>query len=322
MTYSKYRFISGCVVFFFANITGACSMFFEDDIADEELVILAPADGTTTEVLTHTFWWSTIVGADSYRLQIVSPSFDETEVLLLDSLLDSDKFVETLYPGQFQLRVRGENNGYVTEWAYSSLIIFSSEDLTRQRVQLKSPAEKAFVNAESIEFSWDHLMNAESYDLKIYGDNWGQDAIVDSSGIIELGVNLDNLEERAYWWGVKAQNETSETLFSNRPLVIDRTPPENPTLESPQNNAILSDSTVVFSWDSNDPVWSKVLDELIIVEKREGATDVQVHSDTYDGKTATVNLFRGRKYSWKIQSIDQAGNESEISNEQQFTINN
>lgn len=318
MVFCKIRMI--LVISLGVIILGACSMFFEEDVEAEEIILLAPLDNAFTEVLSHTFWWATIPGTSSYRLQIVTPSFEHTELLLLDSLMEGDKFDFSLYPGEFEWRVRGENSAYNTKWSAASIVIYSSDDLTRQKVGLTSPAENAFSNMESYVFSWEELAKVNTYRFKIYVEEWGLNLSLDSLGITSTSLMLDGFDEGVFFWGVQAANDVSETQFSTRRLVVDRTSPNKPVLVEPLNNVVLSDSTVVFKWNSNDPVWTKVTDRLVIFEKKNGSGDVEVFSGTYTTKSAKVNLFRGKKYGWKIDSRDQAGNISEHSDEGVFSI--
>lgn len=318
MEFAKLKTI--LVVLLDVVILGACSMFIEEDIDSEEIALLAPMDNTSTEVLSHTFWWTTISGASSYRLQIVNPAFEQAELLLLDSLIEGDKFDFTLYPGAFEWRVRGENSAYVTKWTTASIMVYSSDDLSRQKVRLNSPAENAFSNMESQGFAWEELANANTYRFEVYSEDWGLNLHRDSSGVTNTSLMLDGFDEGEFFWGVQALNEISHTLFSTRRLVVDRTSPIKPSLEEPVNSIVLSDSIVFFRWSSNDPVWTKVTDKLVVVEKKNGVGDVEVYSGSYTTKSAKVNLFRGNKYGWRIESRDQAGNISDESDEGLFSI--
>lgn len=313
--------VSLLIIALFMSCLFGCSMFFEEDIEDDIIVIVAPANDLKTEILTHTFWWELIDGTEDYRLQIVSPSFSGAEMIILDSLVTGDKFEVTFQPGIYEWRIRGENSAYHTEWSYATLTVFESDDLTRQKNQLKNPLENSFSKMEQLEFLWDIMPNAETYEFRLYKDNWDESLILDSVGISDNSVILE-LDENEFWWGVRAMNSISATSFSSRRIVVDRTPPGKPVPESPANNATLSDSTVVFKWNSNDPLWNIVMDSLFIYEERSNQTSLLFHKELYSEKTATVKLFRGKEYSWYVKSIDKAGNEGGESDKIKFSINN
>ena len=52
-----------------------CDDIFEDDISTENISLYAPSDSIVTKIITHTFWWEEVEGADEYNLQIVTPDF-------------------------------------------------------------------------------------------------------------------------------------------------------------------------------------------------------------------------------------------------------
>jgi len=315
----RYFGLSFCFLALLILVTG-CDEFFEENIEKDRISILAPADGTETEIVTQTFWWERMKGATGYRLQIFSPSFGAIEVLLADTLIKGDKFETTLYPGDFEWRIRGENSAYFSEWSVAKLSIFDSDDLTRQTLRLRTPAKNAFLNISETVFSWDRLNNANHYELKVYRNGWGQNLLMEQSGLTTNQFEI-SLDEGELWWGVRAVNSISQSLFSNQRLVIDRTPPVVPSLILPVNNAALSDSTVVFKWNSSDPPWNLVVDSLFIFEKINSQGNKLYHKAAYTNKTATVKLYRGKSYLWQVKSKDQAGNESGLSNSLNISVN-
>ena len=308
------------LVFFIVLLTGyGCNAFFEEDIEDKSVELLAPSDGTTTEILTHTFWWEYVDGATNYRLQIVSPGFDAAEIILIDTLVGEDKFEMTLYPDVFQWRVRAENSAYVSKWKTATLTIVSSDDLTRQKVILTLPNDNYFTNDSIITCKWDVLQNANKYRFQLYKEGWGQTLIADSMDITGNKLNI-SLDEDEYWWGVQAINDISQTNFVSRRIVIDQTSPEQPILSSPAANAALTDSTVTFTWSSNDPVWGTVTDSLFVFEDKPLGGALLVYEGIHTNKSAVINLNHNKTYIWSVGSQDMAGNLGPLSDERTFTI--
>lgn len=106
-------------------VVSACDDFFETDISQEEIELVSPADGIATEFFVQTFSWERLNGANSYHLQIVSTSFDNIELMVLDTVIVKTSFTHELFSGEFEWRVKGLN--YTSETAYStrSLTILS-----------------------------------------------------------------------------------------------------------------------------------------------------------------------------------------------------
>lgn len=302
-------------------ILSSCEVFFEDDIEKDKVKILSPIDGTLTEIVTHTFWWDKVDGADSYRLQLVSPDFDHSETVIEDTLVAGDKYELTLYPGEFEWRVRAENSAYVSGWTYAKLAIIASDDLTRQTIRLRKPMENYFTKEPVVNFQWDTIPFVDSYELRIFKDAWNVTLILDSTDISHKlnKLKIDGFEEAELWWGIRAVNNKSESLFSHQRLVIDQTKPNKPEPLKPDHNTTVTDTTVTFKWNSSDPLWNDVKDSLFIYEKRT-AQEILVHAGYYDEKTLTIKLGNNKTYRWLVKSVDKAGNESLDSEVKEFKL--
>ncbi len=315
------RIIKKTVLGLIILLSGSCSLFMEEDISDDTIEIISPGDQVSTEIVTQTFWWKLNPDASSYRLQVVEPSFALAEALLLDTLVSEDKYEFTLYAGEFEWRVRGENGAYQTDWTFSSLTVVATDDLTKQKVRLRSPIENYFTKQTELIFKWDTLPNTDSYVMRHYTGAWGQDMMLDSINIVPSSLKL-TMEEGELWWGIQAVNEFSESGFNYQRLVVDLTIPNRPSLLEPENNASFSDKEVDFSWESSDPVWSEVKDSLLIYEKLDN-TNYQLYKTLLSGsKSISVELESGKNYGWVVKSIDKAGNVGEESERRDFAISN
>lgn len=62
-----------------------CKEFIEPSIEKKKVELLAPADGTEGVQYSQTFWWEHVEDALKYRLQVVTPNFDRTARLLIDT---------------------------------------------------------------------------------------------------------------------------------------------------------------------------------------------------------------------------------------------
>ena len=101
-------FIVGCIINF-----SACSEFVEYPLEKKQVSILAPSDGYNTTDSLLTFWWTTHQDAKYYRIQIVKPDFINTDILVIDSLVNTDRLTVKLDTGNYSWRVRPENDGSV-----------------------------------------------------------------------------------------------------------------------------------------------------------------------------------------------------------------
>jgi len=303
-------------LFFVLVLFAGCKAFFEQDITKQTVKLLAPSSGVKTEIASQTFLWEQIDGASDYRLQIASPSFDSIRVMVLDTIISTDKFSYVLYPADFEWRVRGENSVYQSSWAMGKLQVYSSTDLTGQKVNLLSPG--TITNFNTVNFQWDILYNANHYTLVVYKDLWqGSPAL--NPTVVDTTFLMSNLADGNYVWGVKAQNPTSETLYSQKSLIVDSTPPTQPVLTTPSNGSVGTSTTISFTWNSSDLTSGISQDTLKVFSDINLSTLVK--SVATASKSAQITFTNPAVYCWTVRSVDKAGNVSLTSSSFSFTIN-
>jgi hypothetical protein len=269
---------------------------------------LSPTTGTKTEIASQTFWWDKVNGASDYRLQIVTPSFDLSEVIILDTLVSTDKFTVTLYPAVYEWRVRAENSAWQTQWMKSQFQIYSNLDLTRQKVNLLSPGLMS--NTKNNKYQWDRVNNAKSYLFVVYKDLWDGDYAITPTKIDTTFFEKE-LSDGKYVWGIKAKNSISETLYSQKNLIVDTTPPRIPELTSPADSAAITATAISFAWKSSDQTSGIAQDTLKIFS--DAALTKIVKSVASDNKNAEVTFTNHTPYYWTIRSVDKAGNAGKAS---------
>ena len=309
-------------LFFSVWFLTACEIIFEKDIEDEAVLLLSPSNETISSISTQTFWWEQIEGATTYRLQIVMADFENADRLVVDTLLNNDKFKQTLLPGIYQWRVRAENSAYMSKWSYANLKLISTDDLTEQHILLKKPAPNNFTNQNVITFEWDTILNVNTYQFQVYKDEWNQMLIIDSTAIPHDKNKISiHLNQNELWYGVKAINDHSQSKYSVQRLIIDRTKPEQPVLIKPENNLVTSDTTLTFEWNSSDSLWNFVHDSLYIYKKINENESRLYYKGNHTEKYFTYKLNRNNSYEWHVVSIDKANNKSKLSAKYYLKIN-
>lgn len=94
-----------------------------EDITDETVSILAPVDNSILETTTVTFTWQTLEFAETYHLQVANPNFNAAQEIVLDTIIDSNSFTQTLVSSSYQWRVKAINSGYETPYVTQNLTI-------------------------------------------------------------------------------------------------------------------------------------------------------------------------------------------------------
>jgi len=107
--------------------TLSCTEVFVEDISQEKIQLVAPANNLHTLNQDHTFIWEKIEFVDEYEFQIVSPHFDTIEFINnFDELQENFKDLN-LIPGRYQWRVRALNDAGSTDYATRDLEILNSK---------------------------------------------------------------------------------------------------------------------------------------------------------------------------------------------------
>lgn len=101
-----------------------CSEIVEDiDISDKTVQLIAPTDGAVLDEVAITLSWELLEGANSYHLQIATPSFENALQVVKDSSLTGPHFSTTLDTLTYEWRVRAENGTYITPYTTQSFSI-------------------------------------------------------------------------------------------------------------------------------------------------------------------------------------------------------
>lgn len=103
----------------------SCDEIFVDDISNTTVKLVAPQNDCISKSQSITFWWQSIEGAQKYSLQIVTPSFNSPERLIVDTLIVKTNYTAVLENGTYEWRVAGVNNISETEYSINRLTINS-----------------------------------------------------------------------------------------------------------------------------------------------------------------------------------------------------
>ena len=149
------------------------------------------------------------------------------------------------------------------------------------------------------------MYNADNYQLAVYKGSWDGETVIAPVSVDATSYE-GTLSEGTFYWGVQAQNQTSETLYTIQSLVIDQTPPNIPVLTSPENNATVTSTAVQFTWNSSDSGSGIAQDTVKVYSDKNLSTLVEAVAST--DQQATIDLADKTTYYWTVLSVDKAGN--------------
>ncbi len=294
----------------------SCTDIIEPNISEEKVVLLAPSDSIKTIYSSQTFWWEEVTNANSYNIQIVAPDFDFIERLILDTVIETNKFSISLYPGQYQWQVRALNYSYGTSFTTNTLFIDSTLDLSHQLIVLVSPNNNDTSNVSYKELRWEYLYNATNYVLVIEN----QEGIILNDTVLTNTYSVDIASDGNYVWKVKAYNTYTETVFFQRNFFYYSYIPNAPSLNTPTNESIFNSTDLVqFSWSRDEHTVPSIKDSIYI--SNDSLFSNYFIKDFLKNPNYESEFEQG-VYYWKVKSIDKAGNKSGFSETRKYSIYN
>lgn len=298
-------------------LSTGCKEFIEPSINKKKVTLLAPSNGTESTDYNQTFWWDEVENALNYRLQVVTPDFDNAAKLILDTIITKSKFNYTLDPGKYEWRVRAENGSSQTAYSKVAFTILPTS-IEEQQVQLQAPANNSVTNQSNAVFKWLKLFGADRYQLQIDTGNFEDESILffnRPTPNLEFAVALT--KEKTYKWRVKAQNATKESKWSViQNVTLDKTGPGQVTLIAPANNQSVT-KNVSMSWNTVTDAKKYQL----YIYKNENSTPYDNFPVTITTTTYSFTAGKsGEKLYWQVKALDEAGNVGLASELRSFLI--
>ncbi len=305
-------------VFFIIISFSSCKDILEEDISDVVLEILVPRDGVKNAESTQSFVWNEVEGAINYRFQVAKPEFVLIDRLVIDSIIIDSRIIINLAPGKYEWRIKAQNGSSESEFITRSFEITDTTNLNSSEVFLLKPDFNGYVNSLRPEFKWDVVYNSSEYELRVYEGDFEQSDLV--SGIVKTGNTShiwgENLQEKAYYWGVRAENNLSKSLFYSRKFEVDTTIPQLPVLQSPLNNSV-EGLTVIFNWSGLGNIGAPEFDS-IYISSDSNQTSLIIKEESLSG--IFIQVLDTGFYYWSCKRFDKAGNFTSFSPVNKFKV--
>jgi hypothetical protein len=301
-----------------------CDDILEEDISDDNISIIAPMDGAAIEGNVVQLRWAALEGADDYRLQVM---VGNNQFIILDSLINGTLFNYQIEPGMYRWRVRGENFAYFTPYTFESAFsVVASLDLTNQIITLESPENNRYVNNAAMNFSWQFISTADSYEFEILQvGGSGETSVFKDSGLVESSITIGEgivTGDAEYVWRVKAVNSSSTTRFFRRTFFLDTQDPPVPTLSTPTTDQMFATTDEVdFTWSFMDTgEVQSIITGTIEISSDENFSTISLTDTNGDGEFSST-FSSADTYYWRVRGTDAAGNTGENSATGSFIVN-
>ena len=284
------------------SLTCGCNEILTvQNISQEEVEILSPSDHATLDKLPFTLAWIGIEEASHYRLQIFTPSIDQSERILVDSILTNQFYTDSISVDAIEWRVRAENSSYQSQYS-SRKFTLEFPSITNDRITLIAPKEGAKQYDFNMLFSWNSLPNAEVYQVQIGKPNFEKlvvDSLVSSS---KLTYKFDNAGQ--YQWRVRGENQTKFTPYTTQNFTIKiDTSLESEVIKllAPADNLTFDDGNIRLTWEAIE----KAKNYRVQVSTPNFENAEQFILDSLTNNTSVNHHFDdGKTYQWRVKAID------------------
>lgn len=203
----------------------SCEEILEvENISDNIVVLIAPADGAVIDSSAPIFSWQALAGAEHYHIQIASPTFDGASQVLLDSLVTTISFTQNLAQGNYEWRLKAVNSSYETLYTTHSFSVNPEEveDISSEVVTLLAPANSVTLSEGNVNFSWDNVENADAYSIQIAQPDFDNAIeIIENESTANTNYTVTNMTANNYEWRVKATNAISETDYTTQSFTVE-----------------------------------------------------------------------------------------------------
>ena len=286
--------------------------------------LLSPIDGALTNNYRPTFDWEDVTDPSgvAYWLQIARDVYfydkqeDRSWIPASTWTMDWDLGDNTWY-----WRVKAvDGTGNESDWSISWVFTIDTNALPSPEGD--SPYHDATINNPTPNFNWSDEAEAESYTLEI---RYNGSVVLSKTGLTSSEYTLTADEaltaEKEYWWRVAAVDAAgNESWGGDWRFVLDTTPPPVPSLNSPQDGEMINRPDPGFDWNEvDDPSGHSFT---LQIDNNEDFSSPEL--ERWDaghgyGLNSGEQLNEGTWY-WRVKVVDGAGNESNWSEEWEFTV--
>jgi hypothetical protein len=302
------------VILFFASLI-SCESFFNEDISNESVIIIAPVNDALLETNPIFFDWEEVEFATDYKLQIARPDFANAVQLVADTLLRSNTYSQELEPASYEWRINARNADYETNYATGFFRSTSDAVFANKVVSLITPLDNSLQNVNNIELEWNSVEDATEYRVQVEDANM---MILDRN-INSLTLS-ENLIDGIFTWRVRASNGAENTSYTSATFTIDTQAPSNATLLTPIDGNIENDNSINFTWTAAAASGTTEVDSIYIYQDQ-ALLNLEFKELANANRSHVASVPIGNTYYWRIKSFDAAGNESNFSSVFSFLVN-
>jgi len=268
-------------------------------------ILVSPADSAISQPTTVELSWYPAAGANSYRLQVSVSSSFTTTVFDDSTLIGTSQTVSSLTGNTFfYWHVSAKNIAGTSGW--SSIWKFTTMISTPSAPMLVFPLDGSTNQSTVLYLRWRTTSLATSYHLQFAKDSgFTSNLIVNDSTLADTSFQVAGLSnDTTYFWRIRAKGVAGNGNWSGawkfKTIMV---LPNQVTLLTPSNNAIIGTDSVVFVWFQSQPKVTRYWFEFAV-----DSSFIFVQVDTNVAETFLVKRsLHNQSYWWKVRAYNSAG---------------
>lgn len=183
------------------------------------------------------------------------------------------------------------------------------KDISKEHVVLLAPADGKTVNSGTIEFWWEEVEDATTYEIHLVKGSFDAPEALEADSSVSGNIFSLYLTAGVYEWKIVAKNESSKTESAIYHLTVDSTfslAEEKVVLVYPNQNHCTNDSTVMFRWVNLGIPGVRYAIDVRIGDFAEGLT-VYSYETTLNQQSITINEDFEGALSWGVRAVNDEG---------------
>lgn len=292
-------FFSVGILFLTTNCSEILSV---PNISHERVELLSPSEGATVDELPVTFSWVEIEDASHYRIQVFTPSIARSERMLIDSILTTAFYTDSLTAENIEWRVRAENSAYQSAYSARKFELKTAA-IGNDSVRVLAPKEGLVQTDLELFFWWDLLATAEQYNIQIGQPSFEElEKMILDSTLTKSNFSYKLEKSGNYQWRIRGEKGGESTPYTIRNFTIERDASlanETIHLLAPREDiAFPTGALIQFSWAQNE----KISQYRIQIATPNFEDTEQYSIDTLVTATHLSRVLdAGKAYQWRVR---------------------
>lgn len=178
---------------------------------------------------------------------------------------------------------------------------FIESPVTGKKIFLNAPSESLETNKYNIQFWWDLVDDATAYSLQVVNPDFNAAASLILDTLIKGNKYMHTLDPGKYEWRVRAENASSQGLYTTRSFTIYESSLENQQVQvqAPSNGVISNTATLTFKWLPLYGAKKYILQ--VDTNNFTSENNLVLNQNTINSEY-TLNLQKDKLYQWRVRA--------------------